>query len=561
MRRPASLATCRARAAVSAALAAALLVASWDLRQARRLGEQELASQLRVFATLQHREPCACAPRHLSRPPRSLLAGAIPPLPATPSARRRGQRGLEGGGCRGASTATRRPALASLSLGPALLAGLLVLLLAVIERFGRTEPILEFICQNTDIQVVDEPIDRAPFQAPNGFFVKDGSGVRWYMKSEDVLRRALADGAIGFGETYVDGDWQTNDVEGLCHELLRLEGKELQLGWRAAPLLGTILLGKLRSQFLPNNTLGSARSNVQLHYDLDAWEISQAAWVKLYEQMLGPTMQYTCAFFARPDMSLDEAQRAKMALVADKLDLKPGMRLLDIGCGFGGMAYYLATEFGVHVTGVTLSKNQAAYAREHFAHPNVEIILQDYRATEGTFDRVYSIGMFEQVGRRNTAEYFDKCYELLKDDGIMLLHTIGVNQSKVSTGKSFIGTHVFPGCELPHFCHFSEVSEAGKWHVEDWHSFGKSYARTLRSWRHNVGDWSGFEEFDDRFRRMWEYWQLSSASSFDRRRTTLWQIVYTKANSSRPDDCHHVRTRPELLSASFPEKLLRRQDA
>lgn len=144
----------------------------------------------------------------------------------------------------------------------------------------------------------------------------------------------------------------------------------------------------MKAKFLPNNTKTSSRTNIQEHYDIST---------KLYQRMLGPTMQYSCAYFHRPDMTVDEAELAKMRLVARKLDLRPGMHVADLGCGYGAMAYLLATEYGVHVTGVTVSEDQFAYQKEHFMHPNVDIRLQDYRDLEGIYDRVYSVGIFSTL--------------------------------------------------------------------------------------------------------------------------------------------------------------------
>lgn len=407
---------------------------------------------------------------------------------------------------------------------------------AAVLQFDDTAPIREFILQRTDITIVDEPVRPRPvaYEATvDGRPGKPAARAFWYIKSNEVFRRILLDGALGLGETYMNGEWQTNDIERLCGEFLRLEGAEKELGWRALPLLGGMLSGALKTKFLPDNTRTSSPNNIAHHYDISA---------QLYKRMLGPTMMYTCAYFHRPGMSLDEAQRAKMQLVAKKLDLRPGLRILDLGCGFGSMAHFLAEEYGVHVTGVTLSKDQVDFAHSNLAHPMLDIRLQDYRDVSGTYDRVYSIGIFEHLGREHYSTYFDKVYDLLAEDGIMLIHTIGWAQKKRASadGKSFVFKHIFPGAELPHASDFTEQSD--RWHLEDWQSFGKSYARTARCWLHNLGDYSGLDGFDDTFKRKWEYYLLSCTASFERRRTKLWQLVFTKTASSRPDDAHHIRT-------------------
>ena len=148
-------------------------------------------------------------------------------------------------------------------------------------------------------------------------------------------------------------------------------------------------------------------------------------------------------------MSLEEAQLAKMRLVAEKLDLKPGMKVLELGCGFGALADLIATEYGVEVTGVTLSEDQYAYAKEHFQNPAVDIRLQDYRSMTGQFDRIYSVGIFEHIGRNCYETYFDKCYELLKDNGIMVIHSIGFARRGEWNHGGWMNKYIFPGAELP----------------------------------------------------------------------------------------------------------------
>merc|ERR1712176_1068245 len=173
-----------------------------------------------------------------------------------------------------------------------------------------------------------------------------------------------------------------------------------------------------------------------------------------------------------------------MRLVAKKLDLKPGMRVIDLGCGYGALAYLLATEYDVHVTGVTLSDDQVAYAKQHYIHPKVDIRLQDYRNVEGQFDRVYSVGILEHIGRKNYKTYFDKCYDLLVPDGIMLIHTLGWGKTGRWNPNTFMFRYIWPGAEMPHRSAFTkEYTE--RWHLEDWQSFGTSYSPTACGWYTN----------------------------------------------------------------------------
>jgi cyclopropane-fatty-acyl-phospholipid synthase len=366
--------------------------------------------------------------------------------------------------------------------------------------------------------------------------------VPWNIESDDVLRRVLALGGLGLAESYMDGEWESEELEELIYEMLELETAKKDLGLRALPLAGAIFMGALKWKLFPSNSVSGAKSNIASTYDYLEDN-------RLYERMLGPTMQYTCAYYDRPGMSLDEAQRAKMRLIAEKLDLKPGMRVLEFGFGFGAQAHFLATEYGVHVTGATLSERQMEWAMEHNAHPQIEYRLQDYRTVEGKFDRIYSVGMFEHVGRNSYAAYFDKCYELLEDDGIMLLHTMGWARRGPWNHNAFINKYIFPGGELPTMAHLTQEF-TDKWHLEDWHSFGMSYIQTLREWRQKLDGWKDMDHFDDRFRRMWDYYLCACAASFRRKRVKLWQLVWTKLKSDRSDDCStHIRAiNPSVLT-------------
>ena len=279
-----------------------------------------------------------------------------------------------------------------------------------------------------------------------------------------------------------------------------------------------ILLGVTNyiTTYLPNNTLDTVKGNIEHHYDIGN---------DLYSKMLGKHMQYTCAYYHKEGLTLDEAQNAKMELIAKKLKLNEGLTVLDIGCGFGSLATHLATKYKVNVVGVTLSKKQIKLHEEHFKHPNVIIKYMDYRNVLGKFDRVYSIGMFEQVGKINYKEYYDKCHTLLKDDGIMLLHTIG--SSTPNIGSDFISKYIFPEAELPGLSDLTK-DYTDQWHLEDFQNFGLSYAKTLRDWRNNIGDWKGLDGYDTKFRRMWEFYLIGCAASFQRKQIYLWQLVYTK---------------------------------
>ncbi|CAE7507356.1 cfa [Symbiodinium sp. KB8] len=358
--------------------------------------------------------------------------------------------------------------------------------------------------------------------------------VRWFLRKDTVLRRVLFGGGLALGESYMDGDWESDNVERLVYELLRIEDLTKELGARELPLLGTIVLGALKGKLLelPGQSVEGAKDNIGKTYDVET--------IKIYEEMLDSNMQYSCGYFYKPDMTLDDAQFAKMELIARKLDLRPGMKLLEIGFGFGSLAYHLASRYDVHIKACTLSQAQMDWAKEHYGHPNIEFMYADYRDVQGKFDRVYSVGMFEHVGRASFATYFDKVYDALADDGIFLLHTLGWAKRGEWNHNGFVGKYIFPGGELPTLYLLTEEF-SDRWHLEDFQSFGKSYVQTMRTWLDNLKTWNNMDEFDTRFKRMWEYYLSCCTAAFEKRRIKVWQFVYTKQLSPRLSDCYHIR--------------------
>ncbi len=215
----------------------------------------------------------------------------------------------------------------------------------------------------------------------------------------------------------------------------------------------------------------------------------------------------------------------KLDLVCRKLGLESGMRVLDIGCGWGEALQFAAANYGVSGIGVTVSERQARFARELCLGLPVEIGLQDYREVTGRFDRLFSIGMFEHVGVANYRRYFEFARTHLADDGLFLLHTIGSDES-VHANDPWIGKYIFPNSMLPSAAQITAAVE-DQFIIEDWHNFGADYDRTLIAWRENVeGAWPALgEHYDERFRRMWHYYLSTSMASFRARRSQLWQIV------------------------------------
>ena len=243
--------------------------------------------------------------------------------------------------------------------------------------------------------------------------------------------------------------------------------------------------------------------------------------------MLDTRMVYTCAYW-KDATDLDAAQTAKLDLVCRKIDLQPGQKILDIGCGWGSFACYAASEYGAEVVGVTVSKEQAELARKRCAGLPVEIRLQDYRDVTEQFDHIISLGMFEHVGDKNFRSYMEKVHQCLKDDGLFLLHTIG-HMLTVKNGDPWINRYIFPNSQIPSVYHIGKAID-NLFVMEDWHNFGADYDRTLLVWYNNFKQhWPELKKnYDDRFYRMWRYYLLMCAGVFRARYIQLWQIVLSK---------------------------------
>ncbi len=345
--------------------------------------------------------------------------------------------------------------------------------------------------------------------------VRIDGGRPWdpHVNDERFHARVLAQGSLGLGESYMDGWWTVPSLDGFLTRLLVAELDRKVRGWGAA-------LDGLRARL---TNLQSRRRSFQVgerHYDLGN---------DLYRAMLGRRLVYSCGYWrgrdGQPLHDLDSAQEAKLDLVCRKLHLQPGMRVLDIGCGWGEALKFAAERYGISGVGVTVSREQAAYARELCAGLPIEIRLQDYRELEERFDRAFSLGMFEHVGVKNYRRYFDVARRCLGDDGLFLLHTIGTNRS-VHRTDPWIGKYIFPNSMLPSAAQIAHSSE-GLFVLEDWHSFGADYEKTLKAWRDNVERaWPTLDaRYDERFRRMWRFYLSASMATFRSRHSQLWQLV------------------------------------
>lgn len=335
----------------------------------------------------------------------------------------------------------------------------------------------------------------------------------WDMQLHDpaALERALAEGNLGLGEAYMAGAWDCEQLDGFFHRLLRAHlDRQVQPGRLAWHSL-MVRLGNRQSR-------SRAWQVGKAHYDLGN---------DFYQAMLDPWMAYSCGYWPDAD-DLAGAQEAKLDLICRKLGLQPGMRVLDIGCGWGSFMGFAAQRYGVQCVGVTVSREQAAYARERYAGLPLEFRLQDYRELDGVFDRIVSVGMFEHVGRRNHREYMQVAARCLADDGLFLLHTIGKNRRN-SVPDRWIDKHIFPNGDLPSAGQIGDAID-GLLVAEDLHNFGADYDRTLMAWHANFeAAWSRFaDRLGETFHRKWRYYLLSCAGAFRARELQLWQWVLSK---------------------------------
>lgn len=328
----------------------------------------------------------------------------------------------------------------------------------------------------------------------------------------------LSHGSLALGDGYVRGDWDCEELEELIARLLQAKASR-PLSWRAAlkDLLQLCRDGLINPQSLARSFVVGRR-----HYDIDP---------RVYEAMLDPSMAYSCGYW-RTATDLATAQRDKLQLVCQKLQLKSGDRLLDVGCGWGSLARFAADHFGVEVVGITVSKRQAAYIREHLGHRRITVAVCDYRQvgslTFEPFDKIASIGMFEHVGRRNDRTFHQAMFQAMKPDGLMLLHTIGSAETTHRT-DAWIDRYIFPGGRLPSAMQLCKGLE-GRFLIEDWESFGQDYETTLRAW------WSNFDaawpslrdDIGADFYRFWRYYLLSCAGYFRSRQGQLWQLVLSR---------------------------------
>jgi len=342
-----------------------------------------------------------------------------------------------------------------------------------------------------------------------------------WINNEKFYNRVILNGSLGLGEAYIDNWWDCTELDNFFYKLLKINLKN------RFKIPNILLI--LKSKLFNLQSTARAFKVGKCHYDVGN---------DLYKHMLDKRLVYTCGYWENAH-NLDEAQEAKLELICQKLDLKPNMNILDIGCGWGSFAKYAAEKYNVKVTGLTVSKEQINLGRQLCKDYDVKFLLTDYRNLlkfSDSFDRIVSIGMFEHVGVKNYHKFMEAANKCLAPDGIFLLHTIGRNVS-VNSGEPFLDKYIFPNGMLPSLQQISKSIE-GLFITENIQNIGIHYDKTLMSWYSNFEkNWHKLRvnnpKYDERFYRLWKYYLLSSAGAFRSRHLQVWQIVFTKLGNQK----------------------------
>ena len=366
----------------------------------------------------------------------------------------------------------------------------------------------------THKELIRDLLSQADIQV-NGFRLWDIQ-----VRDERFYIRVLKKGSRGLGESYMEGWWDCKRLDEFICRLLRAR-LDKKIGENLKNLFYYVYARLFNMQ-------SPARAGIiaQRHYDLGN---------ELFHSFLDPYHQYSCGYYSEA-AGLEEAQQNKLDLICRKINLQPQDQVLDIGCGWGGLARYVSEKYGCKVTAVNISDEQVCYARESCSHLPVNVILQDYRKIRGSFDKIVSVGMFEHVGPKNYRTFMDVVSRCLAEDGIFLLQTIGSNSSQVNNDP-WINRYIFPNGALPSLAQIGRAIE-GLFVVEDIHNLAAHYEKTLLAWNERFQRaWPTLAgTYDETFKRMWEYYLLSCAGAFRARSVQLWQIVLTKG-LEKPDLC------------------------
>lgn len=370
---------------------------------------------------------------------------------------------------------------------------------------------------------------------PDGSTHEVGQGephAKWIFTDATAIGRILREPDFELGETYMDGAWRSEpgSLITLIEILMRNFKETKEDGFMKKLVAG------LSKVLALGNRITRSYKNVAHHYDLDEW---------VFRRFLDAGMFYSCAYFEYPGQTLEQAQQAKCRLIANKLMLKPGQHVLDIGSGWGGMAFHLAENFGVKVTGITLSKEQLRVARDEARRRDLEHLVEfrfeDYREHKGVYDRIVSVGMFEHVGARHFKAYFDTVDRLLAKDGVALIHTIGESRLSRSTNP-WIRKYIFPGGYIPALSEMSRAVEKGDLITTDVEVLRLHYADTLAEWlnrfsshREEVADRLG-----ERFCRMWEFYLASCSASFRYWDLVVFHMQLTKRHGVVPNTRNYL---------------------
>jgi cyclopropane-fatty-acyl-phospholipid synthase len=348
--------------------------------------------------------------------------------------------------------------------------------------------------------------------------IQVGGDRPWDLQVHDerFYERLLSDGSLAAGESYMDGWWDAQALDELCARVHRANLSAKVGEWK------TIWLA-LKSRILNRQKKSRSVEVAEQHYDLGN---------DLYEAMLDRRMQYTCGYW-KDATTLEQAQEDKLRLICRKIQLEPGMTVLEFGGGFGGLAHFMASEYGCRVVSYNISAEQVSYGREWCKGLPVRFEHKDYREAAretGTFDRVVAIGFCEHIGYKNHRTFLELAHQQLSPGGLFLLHTIGGNASYTYT-DAWIDKYIFPNGMVPSVAQLGNAME-GLWVVEDWHNFGPDYDKTLMTWWQNFDRaWPTLQQkYGERFYRMWKYYLMGCAGGFRARKLQLWQLVLSKGD-------------------------------